>query len=77
MFPAEAMETGTKVVYHLPQIPRNSGWNVNGKRFLGSSHWDIPGTNGNSGKVAPFSLLGRMEIRLLITFTSFLSFLLV
>ena len=50
-----------KVVYHLPQIPGNSGWVVNGKRFFGSSHWKIPGTNGNSEKVVPFSRLGRSE----------------
>ena len=23
------------VVHHLPQIPRNSAWDVNGKRFFG------------------------------------------
>ena len=51
----------TKVVYHLPQIPGNSGWDVNGKRFFCSSHWKIPGTNGNSEKVVPFSRLGRSE----------------
>ena len=45
----------TGVVYHLPQIPGNSGWDVNGKRFFGSSHWKIPGTNGNSEKVVLFS----------------------
>ena len=49
------------VVYHLPQIPGNSGWDVNGKRFYGSSHWIIPGTNGNSEKVVQFSGLGRSE----------------
>ena len=49
------------VVYHLPQIPGNSAWDVNGKRFFGSSHWKIPGTNGNSEKVVPFSRLGRSE----------------
>ena len=38
----------------MPQIPGNSGWDVNGKRFFGSSHWKIPGTNGNSEKVVPF-----------------------
>ena len=53
----------TVVVYHLPQIPRNFGWDVNGKRFFGSSHWEIPGTNGDSEKVVPFSRLTiRMEI---------------
>ena len=50
-----------KVVYHLPQIPGNFGWDVNGKRFLGASQWKIPGTNGNSEKVVPFSRLGRSE----------------
>ena len=49
------------VVYHLPQIPGNSGWNVNGKRLFSSSHWKIPGTNGNSEKVVRFSRLGRSE----------------
>ena len=38
----------------LPQIPGNSCWDVNGKRFFGSSHWKIPGTNGNSEKVVRF-----------------------
>ena len=51
----------TAVVYHLPQIPGNSRWDVNGEQFFGSSHWKIPGTNGNSEKVVPFSRLGRSE----------------
>ena len=51
----------TKVVYHLPQIPRNFGWDVNGKRFFSSSHWEIPGTNRNSEKVLPFSRLERSK----------------
>ena len=29
--------------------------------FFGSSHWKIPGTNGNSEKVVPFSRLGLSE----------------
>ena len=33
------------VVYHLPKIPRNFFWDVNGKRFFGSSHCKIPGTS--------------------------------
>ena len=49
------------VVYHLSQIPGNSSWDVNGKRFFGSSHWKITETNGNSEKVVPFSRLGRSE----------------
>ena len=53
--------TEKRVVYHLPQIPGNSGWDVNGKRFFGSSHWKIPGTNGSSEKVVPFFPLGRSE----------------
>ena len=32
------------VAYHLPRIPGNSGWDANGKRVFGSSHWKIPGT---------------------------------
>ena len=51
----------TVVVYHLPQIPGNPAWDVNGKQFFGSSHWKIPGTNGNPEKVVPFSRLGRSE----------------
>ena len=46
-------------IYH--KILGNFGWDVNGKRFFGSSHWKIPGTNGNSEKVVPFSRLGRSE----------------
>ena len=50
------------VVYHLPQIPGISCWNVNGNFFFFySSHWKIAGTNGNSEKLFPFSLLGRSE----------------
>ena len=49
------------VVYHLPRILGNSGGDVNGKQFFGLSHWEIPGTNGNSEKVVPFSRLGRSE----------------
>ena len=52
------------VAYHLPQIPGNSGWDVNGKWFFGSSHWKIPRTNRNSEKVVPFSWLGRSEWKL-------------
>ena len=54
-------ELATTVVYHLPQIPGNSSWDVVVNVFLGSSHWKIPGTNGNSEKVVPFSRLGRSE----------------
>ena len=50
-----------KAVYPLPQIPGNFSWDVNGKRFLGACQWKIPGTNGNSQKVVPFSRLGRSE----------------
>ena len=50
-----------EVVYHLPQISGHSGRDVNGKCFFGLSHWKIPGTNGNSEKVVPFSRLGRSE----------------
>ena len=63
----------TMVVYHLPQIPGNFGWDLNGKRFFGSSHWKIPGTNGNSEKVVPFSRLGRSEWKF-VTIYKFLEF---
>ena len=49
------------VVYHLPKIPGNSVWDVNGTRSFGSSHWKIPGTNGNSEKIVPFSRLEHSE----------------
>ena len=58
---AREQKTQCMVVYYLPRIPGNSGWDVNGKRFFGSSHWKIPGTNGNSEKVVPFTRLGRSE----------------
>ena len=45
----------------LPCATIGIGWNVNGKRFFGSPHWEIPGTNGNSEKVVPFSRLGRSQ----------------
>jgi len=45
----------------LPQIPGNSGWDVNCKRFFDSSHWKIPRTNGYSEKVVLFSRLGGSE----------------
>ena len=54
MLPSQAMRVllnrVTQVVYHLPQIPSNSGWDVNDKQFFDSSHWKIPATNGNSEK---------------------------
>ena len=43
------------VVYHSPQIPGNSCWDANGKRYFGLSHWKIPGINGNFEKVDQFS----------------------
>ena len=49
------------VVYHLPRIPGNSGWDVNCKRFFGSSHRKIPGTNGNSEKVVPVFPIGTFR----------------
>ena len=61
------------IVYRLSQIPENSGWDVNGKSFFGSSHWKIPGTNGNSEKVVPFSRLGRSEWKF-VTIYKFLEF---
>ena len=61
------------VVYHLPRIPWNSGWDVNGKRFF----WFVPLKNSRDklkfckgSHVFPTGTF-RMEIRL--PCTSFLS----
>ena len=56
-----SLKSEMQLVHLLPQIPWNSSWDVNGKRFFGSSHWKIPGTNRNSEKVASFSWLGRSK----------------
>ena len=53
---------GLSIYYNFPEIPV----------FFGLPNWKIPGTNVNSEKVAPFSLLGRSE-----WITSFLSFVLI
>ena len=49
------------VVYHLLENSGNFGWNVNGKRFLGSSNWKTPEIYGSSEKVVLFSRLERFE----------------
>ena len=65
------------VVYHLPQIPGNFCWDVNGKRFFGLSHWKIR-LNANSKKVSsPILLVGTFQIEIPLQFTSFWSFVLV
>ena len=48
------LQVNSNVVYYLPQILGNSCWDVNGKRVFGSSHWKIPGTNGNSFTIYKF-----------------------
>ena len=53
-----------QVVYHLPQIPGNSGWDVNGNAFL---------VRSTGKKVVPFSRLGRSEWRFVTTY-KFLEF---
>ena len=40
--------------FHLVKIFGNFGSIENGKRFVGSSHWKIPGKSGKSKKVGPF-----------------------
>ena len=50
-----------KGAFHLVKIFGNFGSAVNGKRFVGSSHWKIPGKSGKSKKVGPFSRLERSE----------------
>ena len=47
--------------FRLVKISGNFGSAVNGKRFVGSSHWKIPGKNGKCKKVGPFSRLERSE----------------
>ena len=55
------MHRDTVVVYHLLENSGNFGWNVNGKRFLGSSNWKTPKIYGLSEKVVLFSWLERFE----------------
>ena len=43
--------------FHLVKISGISGAAVNGTRFVGSSHWNIPRNSGKSKKVGPFSRL--------------------
>ena len=43
--------------FHLVKISGISGSEVNGTRFVGSSHWKIPRKSGKSKKVVPFSRL--------------------
>ena len=50
----------TVVVYHLPQIPVNILVND----FFVRPDLKIPGTNGNSEKVVPFSRLGRDQMEI-------------
>ena len=47
----------TMGAFHLVKISGISGSAVNGTRFVGSSHWKIPGKSGKSKKVVPFSRL--------------------
>ena len=47
----------TWVVNHLLENSRNFGWNVNGKRLLGSSNWKTPEIYGSSEKVVLFSVI--------------------
>ena len=50
-----------KGAFHSVKISGNFGSAVNGKRFVGSSYWKIPGESGNSKKVDPLSRLERSE----------------
>ena len=51
----------TEGACHLVKISGNFGLAVNGKRFVGSSQWKIPGKKRKSKKVGPFSRLERSE----------------
>ena len=63
--------------FHLVKIFRNLGLVENGKRFVCSSPWKIPGKSGKSKKVGPFSwaeLSNRISCSIytfLILYTSF------
>ena len=58
----------TEGACHLVKISGNFGLAVNGKRFVRSSQWKIPGKKGNSKKVGPFSWLERSERRSIYAF---------
>ena len=76
MFLAETVETGTKVVYHLPQIPGNFGWDVDGKRFF----FLVPLENSRDKRKfwngSPVFPVGTFRMEIGLPFTSFLSFVL-
>ena len=56
--------------FHLVKIFGNSFGSVeNGKRFVGSSHWKIPGKSGKSKKVGPFSRLELSERNFVFHYT--------
>ena len=44
-----------RVVFHLSKNSGNFGWDVNGTRLFGLSHWKFSSINGLSEKVVPFS----------------------
>ena len=60
-------EKFTRGAFHLVKISGISGSEVNGTRFVGSSHWKIPRKSGKSKKVGPFSRLVT-ECRVPFTF---------
>ena len=51
------MKSNSVGAFHLVKISGISGSAVNGTRFVGSSHWNIPRKSGKSKKVGPFSRL--------------------
>ena len=57
--------------FYLVKIFGNIGSLENGKRFVGSSHWKIPGKSGKSKKVGPFSRLELSERNFYVPFTRF------
>ena len=69
--------TGVYGCYHLPQFPGNSCWDVNGKRFFGSSYWKIPPDKRKFWKGSPVFPVGTFQMEILLPFTSFLNFVLV
>ena len=64
---AKSNHCGLWVIYDLPQIPGNSCWDVNGKRFFGSSHWKIPRDKWKFWKANPVFPIGKFIYHLQVS----------
>ena len=68
---------GVYVSLPFTTISWNSCWDVNGKRFFGSSYWKIPPDKRKFWKGSPVFPVGTFQMEILLPFTSFLNFVLV